>query len=68
LALFTLVVFRFVIFNIVALSKQVRQQKAAHSASTQHPTTEQHTESSSLFAFDFRLVHKLFRFHGFAPL
>jgi hypothetical protein len=67
LAFVVFFVFRAAVFNVVALSKQMRQQETAHSAFTQHPTAEQHTQSSSLFAFDFGFVHNLFRFHCFAP-
>src|SRR5262249_62098138 len=63
-----LTIFSVVVLDIVCLTKQVRQQETTHPASTQHPTTEQQPERSSLFGFTLGFVHDPFSFHGFTPI
>jgi Na+/proline symporter len=55
------------IFNIVSLSKQVRQQETSHPTFTQQFSTKQQTQGSALFAFTLLFVYYLFSFHVLAP-
>jgi hypothetical protein len=67
LPIFAFFIVGLVVFDLVALAKQMRQQKATHPSLPHHATSKQQPQGSSLFGIDFGFIHDLFSFHGFTP-